>query len=107
MKALAILAVIFASLSIFIPVGGLWIAMICSILAMISFRSQTTLSGIAFSINIINTALLSPSLIMVEGAGVASGTPNDMYFLCVGFHVTLLIVSIVWCLVRKIFKAKG
>ena len=59
MKALAIIALVFAGLSIFIPVGGVFLAMLCGVFALISFRSQTTLSGITFGINIINTAFLS------------------------------------------------
>jgi len=66
MKAMAITALVFAALSILIPVGGVFIAMLCSVLAWLSFRSQPTLSGITFGINIINTAFLSPSLVMSD-----------------------------------------
>ncbi len=99
MKAIAILALVFASLSIFIPVGGLFIAMFCSVLALISFRSQPTLSGIAFGINIVNTAFLSPSLVISD---VSSSTtePGDVYWFYVGFHLVLLAVAVGWRLVR-------
>jgi len=66
MKPLAIIALIFAALSIFIPVGGVFIAMICSVLALISFRSQPTLAGVTFGIDIINTAFLSPSIMLAD-----------------------------------------
>ncbi len=68
MKALAIIALVFAGLSIFIPVVGVFIAIVCSVLALISFRSQPTLSGITFGINIINTAFLSPSIVLSDAA---------------------------------------
>jgi len=99
MKALAIIALIFAGLSIFIPVGGLFIAMFCSALALISFRSQPTLSGIAFGINIVNTAFLSPSLVISD---VSSSTTEagEIYWFYVGFHLVLLVIAIAWLLLR-------
>lgn len=69
MKAISIIALIFASIAMLIPVGGPYIAIFCSLLAMISFRWEPTLSGITFGINILNTAFLSPSLV-VAGAAV-------------------------------------
>ena len=87
MKALAIVALVFGALSIFIPVGGVLLAMLCSLMAMISFRSQPTLSGITFGINTINTAFLSPSIMLSDVA--SSGA-------FVGFHLMLLAVALVW-----------
>ncbi len=66
MKALAIVALVFGGLSIFIPIGGVFIAMLCTVMALIAFRSQTTLAGRTFGINIINTAFLSPSIVMSD-----------------------------------------
>lgn len=111
MKALSIVALVFAALSIFIPVGGVFIAMLCSLMAMIAFRSQPTLSGIAFGINIINTALLSPSIMLSDAASsgafdfeeVTTNAPTEagsIYWSYVGFHVVLFIVAVVWRLVR-------
>ena len=104
MKALAIIAVIFAGLSIFIPFGGIWLAMFCSVLALISFRSETTLSGVAFGINIVNTAFLSPSLVIsdvISSAGEEAATEaGDLYFFYVGFHLVLLLVAVVWRVMR-------
>lgn len=107
LKALAIVAVIFAGLSIFIPVVGVFMAMLCSVLALISFRTETTLSGIAFGINIINTAFLSPSIIVADvtlasnelltGPLTESG---DIYWFYVGFHVALLMIAIVWRMIK-------
>jgi len=102
MKALSIVALVFAALSIFIPVGGVFIAMLCSLMVLISFRSQPTISGITFGINIINTAFLSPSLVVSEAVS-SLATPKDAgetYWFYVGFHLVLLSLAIVWRLVR-------
>jgi hypothetical protein len=66
MKALAIVALSFAALSIFIPVMGVFLAILCSVLALIAFRSEPTLAGITLGINIINTAFLSPSIVISD-----------------------------------------
>lgn len=111
MKALAIVALVFGALAIFIPVGGVFIAMLCSVMAMISFRSQPTLSGITFGINIINTAFLSPSLVLTDfsssGAidlGASSTSPSteagEIYWFYVGFHLVLFVIAVTWRLVR-------
>lgn len=111
MKALSIVALVFGALSIFIPVGGVFIAILCSVMAMISFRSQPTLSGITFGINIINTAFLSPSIMlsdaMSSGAldlGTATTTApteaGSIYWFYVGFHLVLFAAAVVWRLMR-------
>ena len=111
MKALSIVALVFGALSIFIPVGGVFIAMLCSLMVMISFRSQPTLSGITFGINIINTAFLSPSIMLsdaVSSGAVDLGTTattaptesGSIYWFYVGFHLVLFIIAVVWRLMR-------
>ena len=75
MKAVAIIALIFGAISIFLPVVGVFLAMICSVLALISFRSQPTLAGITFGLNIISTAFLSPTLVVAEVVN-ASASPQ-------------------------------
>ena len=99
MKAIAILALVFASLSIVIPVGGVFIAMFCSVLALISFRSQPTLSGIAFGLNIISTAFLSPMIVLTDVSS-ADTAPGEIYWFYVGFHLVLLALAVIWRLVR-------
>jgi len=123
MKAIAIIALVFASLSIFIPVGGVIIAIICSVLAMISFRSQPTLAGITFGINIINTAFLSPSILaadMSSSSGVTAETSKQLgiateaaptesgtvYFTYLSIHLVLLIIAVIWRLMRGAPKLK-
>lgn len=109
MQPLAIIALVFAGVSIFIPVFGVFMAFICSIMAVIAFRSQPTLSGITLGLNIINTAFLSPSIIMTDMAvssgafidiGIAPTDVGQVYFLYVGFHVIMLVIAIIWRLIR-------
>jgi hypothetical protein len=105
LKALAIIALVFAGLSIFIPVGGIFIAMLCSVLAVISFRSQPTLSGITLGTNIINTAFLSPSIMLTDAASSgaidlgktmasAPTESGDVYSFYVGFHLVALTIAV-------------
>ena len=113
MQALAIVALVFASLSIFIPIGGVFMALLCSVMALIAFRSQTTLSGITFGINIISTAFLSPYLVMTDmqasgdlnlGATASTATQQmergDIYWVFVGFHLVLFTIAIIWRFTR-------
>jgi hypothetical protein len=111
MKALSIVALIFAALSIFIPVGGVFIAILCSLMAMIAFRSQRTLSGITFGINIINTVFLSPSIMLSDAASsgafdlgaTTTNTPTEagsIYWFYIGFHIVLFIIAVVWRFLR-------
>ena len=113
MKALAIIALVFAALSIFIPVMGVFLAMLCSLLALVAFRSQPTLSGITFGLNIVSTAFLSPSLLVAEvvnssksseavnaTAQASTDSPGSIYLFYVGFHVVLFVIAIVWRLLR-------
>lgn len=117
MKALSIVALVFGALSIFIPVGGVFLAMLCSLMAMISFRSQPTLSGITFGLNIINTAFLSPSILLSDAAssgawntaGSVSTTAapteaGSIYWAYVGFHLVLFVIAIAWRLIRGVPK---
>ena len=113
MKALAIVALVFASLSIFIPVGGIYLAMLCSVMALITFRTQSTLAGVTFGINIINTAFLSPAIVLSDmhasgtldlGAEAVATIPQkesgDVYWVFVGFHLAIFTIAIIWRLIR-------
>lgn len=104
MKAISIVALVVAALSFFIPVFGVFTAMAASLLAVISFRWEATLSGIAVGLNIVNTAFFTPSLLLSsmdmsdefgsEGAG-------ELYYFYVGFHVVLLIIGIILSFTKK------
>lgn len=111
MKALAIIALVFGGLSVFIPVGGVFIAMLCSVFALVTFRSHPTLSGVTFGINIINTAFLSPSIMLADASASGSLAPagaasaptteaGEIYWAYVGFHIVLFIVAVAWRLFR-------
>ena len=107
MKALAIVAMIFAIISIFIPVFGVFLAMLVSVLALISFRSEPIFSGVAFGVNIISTAFLSPSIVATDiisstetETGAAATEGGSVYLFYVGFHVVLLIIAIIWRVVK-------
>lgn len=115
MKAIAIIALIFGSLSIFIPAMGVFIAILCSLMATISFRSQPTLSGITFGIGIINTAFLSPSIMLtdvassgaIELGSASTSAPTEsgeIYWTYVGFHLVLFAIAVAWRLVRGAVK---
>jgi hypothetical protein len=112
MKAVAIIALVFGALSIMLPVVGVFLAMLCSVLALISFRSQPTLSGITFGLNIVSTAFMSPSLVIAEAVNASAGpqmqtalgggapATGSIYLFYVGFHIVLLAAAIVWRLIR-------
>lgn len=110
MKALAIVALVFSSIAIFVPVAGVFLALFCSLLAMISFRSQPTLAGISFGLNIINTAFLSPMImvsdVMSSDAATAAAYSMEhtesgtIYWTYVGLHLTLFFFAIMWRAIR-------
>ena len=97
MKALSIVGLIFAIISIFIPIFGILIAMLCSLLALITFVKQPTISGAIFGINIFSTAFLSPVL-----ASVAANSGIDTYLFFVKYHVVLMFIAfILYFIFRK------
>ena len=100
MKAIAIISLIFGALSIFIPVGGIFLAMLCSVLAMISFRSEPTISGVTFGITILSTAFLSPMLFISEANSSNTAEPGEVYWFYVGFHLVFFGIAILWRLIR-------
>jgi len=109
MKALSIVALVLAGISFIIPIIGVWTALIASIMAVISFRSQATLSGIAIGLNLINTAFFSPSLLIAEGisaadqlsAGAEPTGVGAIYWGWVGAHIVLLIIGGILAITKK------
>ena len=94
MRALAIVAVILAGISFIIPIIGVFSAMIARVMALISFRSQATLSGVAIGMNIINTAFFSPSLLIAEAGNQMDGqAAGELYWFYVGFHLVILAIG--------------
>lgn len=102
MKALAIIALVFSALSIFIPVGGVFLAMLCSVFAFITFYKCATLSGVTFGLNIISTAFLTPS-IAITAATMSQNGENGagLYWFYVGFHIILFIAAVIVSMILK------
>ena len=94
MKALSIFGLILAIISVFIPFFGLLLAMLCSLLALITFVKQPTISTTIFCINIISTAFFSPLL-----AAIASSTGFSSYQMFVFFHIILLFIAVILFLI--------
>ena len=101
MKALSIVALVIAGLSFFIPLGGVFLAILASLMAVISFRSEATLSGVAVGLNLINTAFFSPSIVLAEGVNQVDGGEGSVYFFYVGIHVVALIIGIILAMTKK------
>ncbi|WP_294612953.1 hypothetical protein [uncultured Gilliamella sp.] len=99
MKALSIVALVFSGVSILVPVFGVFIAMFCSVLALITFCKHPTLSGVTFGLNIISTAFLSPTLVISAASQGDSGAGTYLFY--VGFHVVLMLIAFVIFFVSK------
>lgn len=108
MKALAIIALIFASISILVPVIGVYLALLCSLLALIAFCWQPTLSGITIGMNIISTTFLSPSVYL--GAGIAEantrGDGSVVLNILIGFHIVCLGLGLFFLVFKFFCKNK-
>lgn len=106
MKALGIIAMIFAIIAIFIPVAGPYLTIICALLAAFSAGSGLTYGAVAIGINILNVTFLSPSLWILAGAaeagnqGSGSSVILGMGVVFIGIQiiaaVVLIIVHLVW-----------
>jgi|TARA_B110000967_G_scaffold161566_1_gene167763 predicted permease len=103
MKALSIIAVVLAGLSFFIPVVGVFSAMLASLLGLIAFRSESTLAGVAIGLNLLNTAFFSPSLLIAEAVNQSENidSAGDLYWFYVGFHVVALVLGIILSYTKK------
>ena len=83
MKALGIVAIVVASISIVIPVfGATYLPIIAGIMAVIAVREEHVLAFVALGINVVNVAFLSASIRLVDAAcdSVAAGAKayNDV-----------------------------
>ena len=102
MKALSIVAIVLAGLAFFIPLVGIWVALISSIMGLIAFRSQTTLAAVAVGLNLANTAFFTPALLLAEGMNQAEGGgAGAVYWSWVGIHVVILVVGIILVKTKK------
>ena len=104
MKAISIVAVVVAGISFVVPVYGVFTAILASVLGLISFRTEPTLSGVAVGLNLVNTAFFSPSIVIAEGFNqvLNEGNPDDsIYLTYVGIHVVILVIGIILAVTKK------
>lgn len=105
MKGLAITALVLTGVSFLIPVFGVFVSLLTSVMALISFRWQPTLSGITVGINLIKTAFLSPSLFIAVGGTAAVGASDEqavgLYGFYVGWHVVILVAGVLLAITKK------
>ena len=71
MKALGISAMIIAIISIFVPVVGPYLTILCALLIAFSAGEGIVFGSVAIIVNIVNVAFLSPSLWLTAAAGEA------------------------------------
>lgn len=94
MKALGITAMIFAIVSIFVPVVGPYLTIVCALLASFSAGPGITFGAVAIGVNILNVSFLSPSLWLM--AGVAeSETQGSGSNVLLGMGVIFIGIQIV------------
>ena len=96
MKALSIVGLIIAIISVFIPFFGLILAMLCSLLALITFVKQPNISGTIFGINIFSTAFMSPVL-----ASMAADSGIGIYLFFVIYHVVMMFNAFILFLIFR------
>jgi hypothetical protein len=101
MKALGIIAMIFAIVAIFVPVIGPYLTIICGLLAAFAAGPGLTFGAVAIGVNILNVAFLSPSLWLIAGAAEADaqGSGSDvllgMGIVFIGVQVVAAVVLVI------------
>ena len=98
MKALGIIAMILAIVSIFVPVMGPYLTVISASLAAFSAGPGLTFGAVAIGVNILNVLFLSPSLWLAAGLSEAeqTGSGDDMLLgMGVFFIGTQIIATII------------
>lgn len=109
MKALGIVAMILAIVSIFVPVVGPYLTLICALLAAFAAGEGLTFAIVAIVLNILNVVLLSPSLMVVAGAaeiesvGLGSQLLAGMAVVFIGAQV---VAAIILTIVHMMWKKK-
>lgn len=81
MKAIGITAMIIAILSIFIPLGGVYLTVVSALLAAFAAGQGLTFAGVALLINIFNLAFMSPTLWITQASAHSSGHTGPGAFL--------------------------
>ena len=112
MKALGIIAMILAIVSIFVPVVGPYLTLICALMAAFAAGEGLTFGIVAIVLNLINVTLLSPSLMVVAGAaeidsaGTGSQLLAGMAVIFIGAQIVAAIVLTIIHLMWKKRQAK-
>ena len=101
MKALSIVAVVLASISIFVPYfGATYLPVVAGIMAVVAVKEEHVLSFVALGINAINVAFLSWSLYVIhEGCKIASAVDASCgvlgnFWTWMGINLVLLAVGV-------------
>lgn len=101
MKALGIIAMIFAIISIFVPVVGPYLTILCALLAAFAGGPGLTFGAVAIGVNLLNVSFLSPSLWLMAGAAAAESQESGSDIL-LGMGVMFIGVQIVAAIVLMI-----
>ena len=101
MKTFAVITLVLSGLSIVVPVIGVYLSMVCSAMAYISFRRQPLLSGMTLILNIVGTAFLSPS----ASVTITPETTDSFRLGYVIYHVVFLIFSVARVLRKELWWA--
>lgn len=106
MKALGIIAMIFAVVAIFVPLVGPYLTIIGALLAAFAAGPGITFGAVAIGINILNVVFLSPSLWLTAGlaeseqAGSGGAVLAGMGVILIGAQivaaVVLIVIHIMW-----------
>ena len=107
MKALGIIAMIFAIVAIFVPVLGPYLTIVCALLAAFAGGHGLTYGAVAIGLNILNVAFLSPSLWILAGAAEAETQGNGsevMLGMGIVFIGVQVVAAVVLIIVNSIWK---
>ena len=109
MKALGIIAMIFAIIAIFIPVAGPYLTIVCALLAAFSAGPGITFGAVAIGVNILNVVFLSPSLWLMAGMSEAdkAGSGSDVLLgMGIVFIGVQIIAAIILIIIHMLWKKK-
>lgn len=92
MKALGITAMIIAILSIFIPIGGVYLTIVSACLAAFAAGPGLTFAGVAILINFFNLVFMSPTLWITQAGAHSSGNTGPGAFLVIAQIIAAVVV---------------
>ncbi len=104
MKALGITAMIFAIVAIFVPVFGPYLTLLGALLAALAGGPGLTFGVVAILVNILNIAVLSPSLWLTAGMAEAE-KPGEGAMVLAGMGILLIGAQIAATMVLGVVHA--